>query len=103
MDATNVASLVVAAIAALAAVASQRSASKASTISAKTAAEEDAYNRARAFDLETIARLEREVNEERARNKDLEEQVDILRWRIGRLERGLPPAPYPKDEDINDE
>lgn len=98
MDATNVASLIVASVAALSALASQRSASKASTINAKTAAEEEAYTRARAFDLATITRLENENKELREREKELEEQIDILKWRITRLERGLPPAPYPKEE-----
>jgi predicted RNase H-like nuclease (RuvC/YqgF family) len=98
MDATNVASLIVAAIAALAALASNRAASKASVVNARTQAEEEAYNRARAMDTETINRLDRENKELRAREKELEEQVDILKWRIGRLENGLPPAPYPNKE-----
>lgn len=97
MDTTNVASLIVACIAALTAIASQRSASKASTVNARTAAEEEAFNRARKMDIETIERLDRENKELREREKELEEQVDILRWKVSRLERGLPPAPYPKD------
>lgn len=101
MDATNVASLIVATIAALTAIASQRSASKASTVNARTAAEEEAFNRARKMDIETIERLDRENKELREREKELEEQVDILRWKVSRLERGLPPAPYPKEEGTN--
>jgi predicted RNase H-like nuclease (RuvC/YqgF family) len=102
MDTTNVASLIVATIAALAALASQRSASRASTLNARTAAEEEAYNRARAFDLETIKQLKEENKELREREKELEEQVDILKWRVSRMERGLPPAPYPSSEQRGD-
>lgn len=98
VDATNIASVVVASIAALTAVASQRSASRASTVNARTAAEEEAFNRARKMDIETIERLDKENKELREREKELEEQVDILRWKVSRLERGLPPAPYPKDD-----
>jgi predicted RNase H-like nuclease (RuvC/YqgF family) len=89
--------LVVAGVAALSAFASQRSASKASTLNTRTLAEEEAFTRARSFDLETIKRLEQENKELREREKELEEQVEILKWRIGRLERGLPPAPYPRN------
>lgn len=98
MDATNVASLIVALIAAVTAIASQRSAARASTVNARTAAEEEAYNRARKMDIETIDRLIAENKELREREKELQEQVDILKWRISRLERGLPPAPYPREE-----
>lgn len=49
------------------------------------------------MDTETISRLDKENKELREREKELEEQVDILKWRISRLERGLPPAPYPKE------
>lgn len=97
MDATNLASLIVACIAALTAIASQRSASKASVVNSRTAAEEEAFNRARKMDVDTIDRLDKENKELREREKELEEQVDILRWKVSRLERGLPPAPYQKD------
>jgi hypothetical protein len=50
------------------------------------------------MDIDTIERLDRENKELRAREKELEEQVDILRWKVSRLERGLPPAPYPKED-----
>jgi predicted RNase H-like nuclease (RuvC/YqgF family) len=96
VDAANVASLVVAGVAALSAFASQRSASKASTLNTRTQVEEEAYTRARAFDLETIRQLKEENKELRQREKELEEQVEILKWRVSRMERGLPPAPYTK-------
>jgi predicted RNase H-like nuclease (RuvC/YqgF family) len=109
MDATNVASLVVAVIAALTAIASQRSASRASVVNARTAAEEEAYNRARKMDTDTIDRLDREnkelrerldkeTREFREREEDLEEQVEILRWKVRRLEQGLPPMKHPMEE-----
>lgn len=98
MNAATIASLIVAVIAALAAIASQRAASKASVVNSKTMAETEAYNRARKMDIDTIERLDKENKELREREKELEEQIDILKWRIGRLERGLPPAPYPKEE-----
>jgi chromosome segregation ATPase len=108
MDATNVASLVVAVIAALTAIASQRSASRASVVNARTA-EEEAYNRARKMDTDTIDRLDREnkelrerldkeTREFREREEDLEEQVEILRWKVRRLEQGLPPMKHPMEE-----
>lgn len=98
MDATNAASLCVSAIAILTAFASQRAASKASTTNARTAAEEEAYTRARAFDLATIARQDAELEDCREHIKGLEDQVEILRWRLNRAEAGLPPMPYPKEK-----
>lgn len=98
MDATNLASIAVAVIAALAAIASQRSASRASTAGSRLDAEREAYERARKFDTDTIARQAQELKELREEKEELEEQVDILRWRVYRLEQGLPPAPYPEKE-----
>lgn len=83
MDATNVASIIVAAVAALAAWASARASSKASTVRTtsdnRTEMEKDAYSRARAFDLETIARQDKELTELRARVQELELVVAQLR------------------------
>lgn len=68
----NVVSVSVALIAALAAWASQRSAAKASTLNTLTVTavdrEKEAYERARAFDTETIRRQDEEIAELRRDN-----------------------------------
>lgn len=70
MDATQVASIIVAGVAAAAAYASQRAAAKASTtnVSATTRVdmEKDAYERARKYDTDTITRQDAEIDELRA-------------------------------------
>lgn len=99
MDATNIASIIVAVIATGSAVASQRSSAQASKFNARAEAETEAYNRARAFDIATIERQDKELKDLREENKDLEEQLEILRWRISRIEHGLPPAPYQKGKN----
>lgn len=99
MDKTNAVAIIIAIISALTALASQRAAAKASTVSARSAAEEEAYIRARKLDVETIQRLEEDNAELRAREKENLEQIEILKWRVSRLERGLPPKPYPDEEN----
>jgi FtsZ-binding cell division protein ZapB len=72
---TAIASILVAAVAALSAYASQRSAAKTSTtnleVASRNDAAKDAYERARAFDTETISRQDAELEELRAENADL--------------------------------
>lgn len=75
--------LAIAAFTSLAALASQRSASKASTMNADTASrvemEKEAYNRARAFDTETITRQDKRIEELERDNLNLHEQLGAAR------------------------
>lgn len=102
MDPVNIATIIVALIAAAGAWASQRAASKASTqntvVGGRVDMEKEAYDRARAFDTETITRQNHEIEELRkehlacaadiARMKSQHaEEIRILRARIARLER----------------
>lgn len=95
MDAINIGSILVAAIAALSAYASQRAAAKATMIntavSAKVEAERGAYERARDFDTDLINRQNEEIEELREENKCLKDELKLLRQRVFRLEKGLPP------------
>lgn len=109
MDPINVASIFVSLIAAVAAYASQRAAAKASTKNVEATSrvdmEKEAYDRARKFDTETIARQDAEIDEIREVNKklrtdneklrldndQLREEVKSLRRRIAKLEALLNP------------
>lgn len=101
MDAVNVATVIVALIAALGAWASQRAASKSATrnvtVASRVDMEKEAYDRARAYDTETISRQDNEIKELRLEHESCEEkieklrakyesEIDILRLRIARLE-----------------
>lgn len=94
MDITGIVSVLVAVIAAAAAVLSQRSVAKASTENANTSSrvdmEKEAYDRARAYDTETIRRQDAEIAELREDNNRLTSEVKALRLRIARLEALLP-------------
>lgn len=74
-----VVSISVAALSAAAALASQRSAAKASVMNTQTVTavdrEKEAYERARAFDTETIRRQDEELEELRADNRTLHDRV----------------------------
>lgn len=109
MDAVNIATIVVALIAAAGAWASQRAASKAAVqntvVGGRVNMENEAYERARAFDTETISRQNHEIDELRKESIDLrkeheacareisdmrakhEVEITMLRNRIARLER----------------
>lgn len=102
MDAVNLATVIVAIIAAAGAWASQRAASKATRdntmVGGRVDMEKEAYNRARAFDTETISRQNVEIDDLRVKNESLDKQVQEiknlheveirnLRARIARLER----------------
>lgn len=111
MDAANIATIIVAVIAALSALASQRAAARASTRNVSTSSrvemEKEAYDRARAYDTETIKRQDAEIAELRAEMAEVktkhstctaeierlkaahEEENSALRVRIARLETGL--------------
>lgn len=83
MDAGQVITLVVAIVAAGSAYASQRAASRASTMNVNTTSrvdmEKEAYERARAFDTETIVRQDKEIEELRVDNRNLHEKVAVAR------------------------
>lgn len=95
--ATAVATVIVAIVAAGSAYASQRAASRASTLNTQTSSrvemEREAYDRARAFDTETIKRQDAEIEELRAEIlelrgelRDRDHQIHDLRNRIFMLE-----------------
>ena len=94
MDPINVGSIIVGLIAAVSAYASQRAASKASivntTVESRIQMENEAYERARAFDTETIRRQDEEIKELRGIIKHLEQKVRSLRVHLSRARRGLP-------------
>jgi chromosome segregation ATPase len=86
MEPAAIASIIVSLIAALAGYASQRAAAKASTKNAATSsrteldktradAEKEAYERARAFDTETIRRQDEELDELRQHMRELNADV----------------------------
>ncbi len=83
MDAGNIITIIVAVIAAGSAYASQRAAARASTMNVNTTSrvdmEKDAYERARKFDIETIERQDREIEELRADNRTLHEKIAVAR------------------------
>jgi FtsZ-binding cell division protein ZapB len=83
MDAASIITIAVAVIAAGSAYASQRAAARASVMNTSTTSrvdmEKEAYERARAFDTETIARQDAEIEELRADNRDLHEKVAVAR------------------------
>lgn len=83
---TAIASIIVALVAALSARASQRSAAKASTTTSRLDMEREAYERARAYDTETIRRQDVEIDELRAEIRDLRSQNRDLRQRVFMLE-----------------
>lgn len=109
MDAINIISLAIpSAIAALGAWAASRASAKAaaknSQTTSRTEMEKEAYDRARKYDTETIARQDAEIAEVReqnqflnndiklltSENRELREEVAMLRRRLVRIERGLP-------------
>ncbi len=116
---TNIASFIVSVVTGLAAYAAARSANKATVrnaeINSRTTMEEEAYDRARKFDTETIKRQDeelievREVNKKlsieiaelqeanrklahvQSENENLKDEIKNLNKRIERLENGVPP------------
>lgn len=97
--ATAIASILVAAVAAFGAWASQRAAARASQLNTMTTSrvdmEREAYDRARAFDTETIRRQDLEIEELRAQIHRQDLEIEDLRarnreqaTRIFRLETG---------------
>jgi septal ring factor EnvC (AmiA/AmiB activator) len=87
--ATLVASFLVALLGALSAYASQRAASKATTMTSRNDMEKDAYSRARTFDVETIARQDKELDDLRVENKELRDKLAKVEAENGDLSRKL--------------
>jgi peptidoglycan hydrolase CwlO-like protein len=86
MNATTIASIIVAIVAATSAYASQRAAAKATTMNTNTVSrvdmEKDAYQRARDFDTETIRRQDEEIEELRKLNRDLQEELTMTKTEL---------------------
>lgn len=82
IDPIDIASVIVSLIAASAAIASQRAAARASVVNTKETSrvdmEKEAYERARAYDTETIRRQDAEIEEIRASNIQLNDDLKIL-------------------------
>lgn len=80
---TAFASILVAVISSLAAYASSKSASKASTINAelekRASALDEAYERAKKFDVDTIERLEKDNKELREKDRLRDEEMSTMR------------------------
>lgn len=83
---TAITSILVAVVAALSAAASQRAASRASSQTSRLDMEREAYERARAYDTETIRRQDVEIDELRSEIRDLRGQNTDLRRRVFMLE-----------------
>lgn len=98
MGAAEISAIVVALVAALGAWASQRSASRAAeintTVSGRLEAEREAYQRARAFDIQTIERQNEEIHELHKENEELRVMLKKVERRLARLE-----ALYPNWEE----
>jgi TolA-binding protein len=99
MDPVAAASVLVSIVAAASAYASQRSANKASTKNTSVSLEakrlEQAYERARKFDMKTIERQDQLIRDLTAkvehleeRNDELEAQVLALEIQVGRKQQG---------------
>lgn len=96
--------------------ASQKAAITNSQTTSRTEMEKEAYDRARKYDTDTIARQDAEIAEVREQNaflnkdikilnrenQDLREEVAMLRRRLVRLERGLPISEEPVRERASD-
>ena len=99
--------IVVALIAALGGWASQRAASRASrintSVSGRLEAEQGAYERARAFDVETIERQNVEIATLRVLVDKLREERDKLKARLRRIERLFPEWERLLSERINEQ
>lgn len=83
MNPLDIGGIVIAVIAALGAWASQRAAANASKVGTRLDAEKEAYERARKFDLDTIARQDEEI-------KELRDEVDRLKQRLALIEAKTP-------------
>ena len=119
--ATAISSIIVAVVAGLAGWAAQRASAKANLSTSRLDLEREAYERARSYDTETIARQDREIEELRARVleqdkkiRQLQEQNDEelndlrarnrdLQSRIFLLERGIGPVTINYKEGFDDD
>lgn len=78
LDPINVGLVLVTLITALGAWATQRNASKANRLSAKEAAEANAYDRAREMDVATIEHQKKEIAEFKVEQDELKQRVKAL-------------------------
>jgi hypothetical protein len=100
MEILDFGAIIVAAIAALGAWAAQRSTAKANkaglVVSKRLDAEHGAYERARAFDIQTILRQDEEIEELKADNQALKDEMKLIKARLYKLEhltiRGFDPS-----------
>lgn len=94
MGAADIAAILVALIAALGAWAAQRSAAKASkvntVVSSRLEAERQAYERARAFDVQTINRQNKEIKSLHTENERLRGDLRKIKKRLNKLETLFP-------------
>jgi DNA repair exonuclease SbcCD ATPase subunit len=100
------AAIVVAAIAAFGSVAAQRSAAKASKfntmVSGRLEAEREAYERARAFDVETIDRQDAELMRLREENSRLRTELASVKRRLTKIEGLIPDVERLLHDRINE-
>lgn len=93
MEAKDIAGIIVTIVALLSAYAAQRAAAKASvsntTTTSRVDMEREAYERARAFDIETIARQDKDLIDLRARVRELEMEVKHLKDNPPHVHQGV--------------
>lgn len=96
MGLVDLGGILVAVIAALGAWAAQRSAARASrintSVSGRLEAEKNAYERARAFDIQTIERQDAEIAELQEANEVLRNELKRVKERLRKLEDNIPTA-----------
>lgn len=94
LDPINISSILVAVIAALGAWAAQRSAAKAnrlnSQVSVRLQSEQEAYERARAFDIQTIDRQTDQIRLLQQANDILTNELNNVKRRLNTLENLIP-------------
>lgn len=104
MELIDLGAILVAAVAAFGAWAAQRAAAKASkqniTASGRLDAEKGAYERARAFDIQTIERQETEIKELRDANESLRRELWVVKARLARLKEAAPDLKDISDENL---
>lgn len=106
MDLIDFGSILVALIAALGAWAAQRSASRTAqintSVSGRLEAEREAYQRARAFDIQTIERQNEEIKELHEENYQLRDDLKKVKERLARLEDLYPEWERLLNERLNE-
>lgn len=107
MTAIDIGAVLVAVIAAIGAWAAQHSAAKASkvnaTVSGRLEAERGAYERARAFDIQTIAHQQQEIDNLREANLRLTKELRSVKLRLARIENLYPEWDPEWERRLNEE